>query len=164
LGWNPIGVDLSTGQLAYGRDVMPVAVADATALPIRSDSLPAAVCVLAHTDLPDYPAVLREIARVLRPGGHFVHIGIHPCFTGAFSDRSDPARIIIDGSYDRTERRFDSFTTQGVRNRIGAWHVPMADMLNAVIGAGLRLVETAEVGGDGQVPDAFALAAVKPQS
>ena len=164
LGWNPVGVDLSPGQLRHGRTVMPVAVGDATALPIRSNALPAAVCVLAHSDLPDYPAVLREIARVLRPGGHFVHIGIHPCFTGAFSDRSDPGRIIIDDSYDRTERRFESFTTQGVRNRIGAWHVPMAAMLNAVIGAGLHLVETVEVGGENQVPDAFALAAVKPRS
>lgn len=30
---------------------------------MRSASLPAVACVLAHTDLPDYAAVLREAAR-----------------------------------------------------------------------------------------------------
>jgi ubiquinone/menaquinone biosynthesis C-methylase UbiE len=162
-GWNPIGVDLSTGQLRHGRQVLPVVNADASALPIRSASVAAATCILAHSDLPDYPAVVREIGRVLEPGGRFVHIGIHPCFTGAFADRSDPARIIVDDGYHRTERRFDSFTTQGVRNRVGAWHLPLAGLLNAVVAAGLQLLETVETAGDGQVPDAFAFAAVKPR-
>ncbi|MBR8641800.1 methyltransferase domain-containing protein [Streptomyces tuirus] len=44
-----------------------MAVADATALPLADGSVPAAVCVLASTDVPDYGAVLREIARVLAP-------------------------------------------------------------------------------------------------
>jgi ubiquinone/menaquinone biosynthesis C-methylase UbiE len=160
-GWDVVGVDLSSGQLRHGRRQMPVVNADATALPIRSGSVPAATCILGHSDLPDYPAVLAEIGRVLRPGGTFVHIGIHPCFTGAFADRSDPARIIVDGGYHRTERRFDSFTTQGVRNRVGAWHLPLAGMLNAIVAAGMDLVETVETAGDGDVPDAFAFRAVK---
>lgn len=162
-GWNPIGVDLSAGQLRYGREVMPVVNADATAIPIRSGSLSAATCILGHSDLPDYPAVVREAGRILRPGGRFVHIGIHPCFTGAFADRSDPARIVVDAGYHRTERRFDSFTTQGVRNRVGAWHLPISGLLNAVMDAGLHLVETVETSGDGQVPDVFGFAAVKPR-
>jgi ubiquinone/menaquinone biosynthesis C-methylase UbiE len=161
-GWNLLGVDLSQGQLRHGREVMPVVNADATALPIRTGSMSVATCLLGHSDLPDYPAVMREVARVLKPGGVFVHIGIHPCFTGAFADRSDPARIIVDGSYHRTERRWDSFTTQGVRNRVGAWHLPLAGMLNGVLAAGLQLVETAETAGDGDVPDAFSFSAVTP--
>jgi len=162
LGWSPVGLDLSTGQLRHGRRVMPVAAADATAMPIRSASITAATCILGHSDVPDYPAVVREIGRVLRPGGRFVHIGIHPCFTGAFADRSDPARIIVDGGYHRTERRYDSFTTQGVRNRVGAWHLPLAGMLNAVIAAGMQLAETVETSAEGDVPDVFGFAAVKP--
>jgi ubiquinone/menaquinone biosynthesis C-methylase UbiE len=162
LGWNPVGLDLSTGQLRHSRQVMPVVLADAVALPIRSGSVPAATCILCHSDLPDYPAVLREVGRVLQPGGRFVHIGIHPCFTGAFADRTDPARIIVDGGYHRTERRFDSFTTQGVRNRVGAWHLPLAGMLNAVVAAGLRLIASVEQSPEAAVPDVFAFAAVKP--
>jgi len=161
LGWEPIGVDLSTGQLRHARRIMPVAAADATALPIAAGSLTAAVSVLTHTDLPDYPAVLREAARVLRPGGRFVHIGIHPCFTGAFAERSDPTRIIVDGGYHRRERRWDSFTTHGVRDKVGAWHLPLADLLNAFRDAELEIVDTVEAGPPDGVPDAFSVAAVR---
>src|SRR5688500_16699856 len=87
LGWTPVGVDLSGGQLRHGVGRLPVALGNATALPIGDASVPAAICALAHTDVPDYAAVLREAARVLRPGGRFVHLGVHPCFIGAFADR-----------------------------------------------------------------------------
>ncbi|MEV0273263.1 methyltransferase domain-containing protein [Hamadaea sp. NPDC050747] len=160
LGWRPVGVDLSTGQLRHARRVLPVAAADAAALPIATGSVDLAVSILTHTDLPDYPRVIGEAARVIRSGGRFVHVGIHPCFTGAFADRSDPARIIVDGGYHRRERRWDSFTTQGVRNRVGAWHLPLADLLNAFRAAGLEIVDTVEAGPEDGVPDVFAVAAV----
>jgi len=157
LGWRPIGVDLSNGQLRHARRILPVAVADATALPIATGCLDAAVSILTHTDLPDYPGVIREAARVVRPGGRFVHVGIHPCFTGAFADRADPARIIVDNGYHRRERRWDSFTDQGVRDKVGAWHLPLADLLNAFRAAGLEIVDTVEAGPDDGVPDVFAI-------
>src|SRR5690349_11129649 len=69
LGWTPVGVDLSQGQLRWAQGRLPVAAADAARLPVRDGSVPAVACVLAHTDLPDYAAVLREAARVLAPGG-----------------------------------------------------------------------------------------------
>ncbi|RBI97487.1 SAM-dependent methyltransferase, partial [Micromonospora provocatoris] len=68
LGWTPVGVDLSGGQLRHARARLPVARADATALPLATGAVPAVVCVLAHTDMPDYPAAVAEAARVLAPG------------------------------------------------------------------------------------------------
>ncbi|MET9785318.1 class I SAM-dependent methyltransferase [Streptomyces canus] len=65
LGWTPVGVDLSRGQLRHAGHRLPVVVGDATALPLADASVPAAMCVLASTDVPDYAAVLREVARVL---------------------------------------------------------------------------------------------------
>ncbi|MFL6125350.1 hypothetical protein [Actinophytocola sp.] len=44
--------------------------------------------------MPAYPAVLREVARVLRSGGVFVHVGVHPCFRGGFADHSDPDAVV----------------------------------------------------------------------
>ncbi|PWU56701.1 SAM-dependent methyltransferase [Micromonospora sp. S4605] len=161
LGWDPVGVDLSTGQLRHARGRLPVAVADAAALPVADAAVPAAVCVLAHTDVPDYAAVVAEVARVLSPGGRFVHLGVHPCFVGAFADRSDPARILIDGGYAERERSFRAWAPHGVRARVGAWHVPLADLLNAVTEAGLAVTRVVE-SGSGPVPDVFGLAAVKP--
>jgi SAM-dependent methyltransferase len=159
LGWAPIGVDLSAGQLRHAAGRLPVALADATALPLPDASCDAAICVLAHTDMPDYAAALREAARVLRPGGRFVHIGVHPCFVGAFADRSDPVRITIDGRYADRSRSFDAWSPSGVRARVGAWHVPIAALLNGMLQAGLRVTRTIETGPD--VPDVFAVVSAK---
>ena len=158
-GWDPVGVDISRGQLGYAARHMPVAAGDATALPVRDGSVPAAVCVLAHTDVPDYAALLREVARVLRPGGRFVHLGVHPCFTGVFADRRDPARIVIDDRYASRAHTFDTWCPAGVRARVGAWHVPLADLLNGVREAGLRVERVAE-NGPGGVPDLLGLLAM----
>ncbi|HEU4426852.1 MAG TPA: methyltransferase domain-containing protein [Pilimelia sp.] len=160
LGWIPVGIDVSRGQLRHGVHRLLVAAGDAAALPVADRSVPAAVCVLAHTDVPDYEAVLREVARVLRPGGRFVHLGVHPCFVGAFADWSDRTRLVIDERYADRSHSFDAWCPTGVRARVGAWHVPLADLLNAVIGAGLRVARAAESGAGG-VPEMFGLLAVK---
>jgi ubiquinone/menaquinone biosynthesis C-methylase UbiE len=60
LGWKPVGVDLSAGMLRYARGRLPIARADAEQLPIRSGSVPASITIMAHTDMPGYPAVLRR--------------------------------------------------------------------------------------------------------
>ncbi|GIF72635.1 class I SAM-dependent methyltransferase [Asanoa siamensis] len=160
LGWRPVGVDLSRGQLRWARGRLPVANGDATRLPLRSAGLPAVACVLAHTDVPDYAAVVREAARVLAPGGRFVHVGVHPCFVGAFADRSDAALVTISPRYADTAHTYDAWAPHGVRARVGAWHVPMAAMLNAVAAAGLHLETVAESGPNG-IADTFAFSALR---
>ncbi|HEY3009016.1 MAG TPA: class I SAM-dependent methyltransferase [Micromonosporaceae bacterium] len=161
LGWTPIGVDVSLGQLRHARSRLPVAAADATRLPIAAGALPLAVCTMGHTDVPDYRAVLAELARTLCPGGRLVHIGVHPCFTGAFADRSNPARIVIGPGYAVRDRSFEGWAPHGVRARVGAWHATLADLLGGVLGAGLRLAAVAEDGPADGVPDLFGLVAVK---
>lgn len=64
---------------------------------------------------------------------------MHPCFIGAFADRSDPSEVRISAGYWRRERRFDSWTSQGVRDKVGATHLPVSDLLNALTGAGLAV-------------------------
>ncbi|HEX6354128.1 class I SAM-dependent methyltransferase [Actinophytocola sp.] len=95
LGWTPVGVDVSRGMLRHARGRLPIVRADAGRLPVRDSSVPAVVAVMVHTDMPEYLAVLREVARVLRPGGVLVHVGIHPCFCGGFADRGDPDAVVI---------------------------------------------------------------------
>jgi SAM-dependent methyltransferase len=160
LGWTPMGIDLSRGQLRHAVRRLPVALGDAGALPVADGSVSAAVCMLAHTDVPDYGAVLREVARVLRPGGRLVHLGVHPCFVGAFADWSDRTRLVIDERYADRSHSFDAWCPHGVRARVGAWHVPLADLLNGVAATGLHLVRCAESGAGG-VPEMFGVLAIK---
>ncbi len=55
------------------RDVQ-VVVADAESMPLASASVDVAISSFAMQLVPDRPAALREIRRVLRPGGHLAYI------------------------------------------------------------------------------------------
>jgi ubiquinone/menaquinone biosynthesis C-methylase UbiE len=146
LGWRPAGVDVSAAMLRYAAGRLPVARADATRLPVRDGSIGAVVAIMVHTDMPAYPVVLTEVGRVLRPGGIFVHVGVHPCFCGGFADRSDQTAVVIRPGYLDHYWTRESFTDQGVRNRVGAVHRPLPGLLHAFMDAGLRLERFAEGG------------------
>lgn len=159
LGWTPIGVDLSAGMLRHARSRLPLAQADAERLPMRDGSLPAVIAMMVHTDMPGYPQVLREVARILRPGATFVHVGVHPCFCGGFADRSELDAVVIrpgylDGHWTKT-----SWTDQGVRAKVGATHRPLPELLHAFLDAGLTLERFSE--SSGPTPAVLAIKARK---
>ncbi|GAB3978280.1 class I SAM-dependent methyltransferase [Plantactinospora veratri] len=147
LGRTPVGVDISAGMLRYARDRLPVVRADAARLPVRDGALPAVVAVMVHTDMPGYPAVLREAARVLAPGGTFVHVGVHPCFCGGFADRTDRDAIVIRPGYRDSVWTKESWTDQGIRDKVGATHHPLPELLHMFLDAGLSFERFAEGGG-----------------
>jgi len=117
LGWTPFGIDISAAMLQHARGRLPAARADAVRLPVRDGCLPAVITVMAHTDMLAYPDVLAEGARVLQPGGRLVHIGVQA-----------------------------SWTTSGVRDKVGATHLPLASLMHAFLDAGLTPERFAEGG------------------
>ncbi|NEC87700.1 class I SAM-dependent methyltransferase [Streptomyces sp. SID12501] len=162
LGWTPVGIDLSGRMLAHARGRLPVARADAERLPLRDESVPAVIAMMVHTDMPGYPAVLREAARVLQPGGTFVHVGVHPSFCGGFADFSDPEAVVIRPGYlDSGYWTKKSWTNKGVRDKVGAMHRPLPELLHAFLDAGLKLTRFAE--GGAPTPIVLAVKATKPQ-
>jgi len=160
LGWTPIGVDVSAGMLRHARGRLAIARADAQRLPLRDESLPAVISVMVHTDMPGYLAVVREAARVLRPGGALVHVGVHPCFCGGFADRSDPRAVVIRPGYLDSHWTKASWTDKGVRDKVGATHFPLPALLHAFTTAGLTLDRFAE--GGTPSPQVLAIRASKP--
>lgn len=161
LGRTPVGVDLSAGMLRRARGRLPAARADAERLPVRDAAVPAACAVMVHTDMPGYPAVLREAARILRPGGVFVHVGVHPCFCGGFADRTDPTAVLVGPGYLTEHWTTKSWTDKGIRDKIGAYHLPLAALLNAVTDAGLRVERWVE--GGSPTPTVLAFRARRPE-
>ncbi len=159
LGWTPFGLDLSRAQLQYARGRMPVIAADAAVPPLRPGALAAVSAVMCHTDIEDYAAVCRALSRTLRPGGIFAHTGLHPCYVGAFADRSDPSGIIITPGYWRRERRFEAWSTRGVRAKVGATHLPVGDLLGAFTAAGLVIERVIEAGSP--TPDILAVRCIR---
>lgn len=149
-GWTVGGIDVSTDQLsvAAGRCAWTVR-GDATRLPFADHSVPRAVVLLVHTDVDHYGPLLREVARVVVPGGEVVHLGVHPCFVGHHieaPDRSEERLAVVSGYRDGGWVLEHENFGPGVRARIGARHVPLAELLNAFAAAGLHIREVREAG------------------
>lgn len=75
-GWQALGLDAAPAMASHAGAVLRAhpsglgaAVADAGSLPVRSASVDAVVCLGVLDRLPDPAAAVRELARVLRPGG-----------------------------------------------------------------------------------------------
>jgi SAM-dependent methyltransferase len=160
LGWTPVGVDLSAGMLRRGRGRLPAARADAERLPVADGAVPVVATIMVHTDMPGYPAVLREAARVLRPGGVLAHVGVHPCFCGGFADWSDRPTVVIRPGYLDGHWTTESWSDQGIRDKVGANHWPLPELLGMFRAAGLELERFAE--GGRPVPVVLAVRARKP--
>jgi SAM-dependent methyltransferase len=163
LGWTIVGVDVSGEQLAVAADRAAAAgarlvQADATHLPFSDGSFDSVVSVLTHTDFDDSSAVFREAARVLRLGGRFVYVGVHPCFGGPMVERPTTGPPILHPGYGRTGWWNDGFG-DGVRSRVGVNHMPLADFLSAVVAPGFRLERVVEPGSDDDYPTLIALRA-----
>ena len=100
-GWSVTAVDVSADQLAVaeqhaGAIVEHLVCADAHRLPFDDASFDAVISILTHTDLDDPGAAFAEARRVLRPGGRFVYLGVHPCFGAPAVERraGEPACCI----------------------------------------------------------------------
>jgi SAM-dependent methyltransferase len=156
-GWSVVGTDVSADQLAAARrnvgDRAILVHADAHDLPFADGEFAAAVSMLTHTDFDDPRRAFAEIRRVVRPGGTFVYLGIHPCFGSPSVDRADPAAPVLRPGYTTAgwQRLPPSPNAEGVRSRVGVHHLPLAHLLNAILGAGFT-IERVEEPGDADPP------------
>jgi SAM-dependent methyltransferase len=143
LGWTVTGVDVSEDMLRIARGrPMEVVVADARRLPFEDASFDAAVSLWTHTDVDDFAAVVREVARVLRPDGRFVYIGAHPCFIGPHASFAFAKGVPELHSGYPVAGRYDAapgITPGGLRERVGAVHLPLDAFVATFLDAGFRL-------------------------
>jgi ubiquinone/menaquinone biosynthesis C-methylase UbiE len=141
-GWEVTGVDVSTDQLrlAEGRG-LDVLRTDARSLPFDDDTFDAAVSIFTHTDMDDFAAAVHETARVLRRGGAFVYVGVHPCFVGPHAFVHDRDVPQLHPGYRDASFRIDApgISSDGVRARVGAWHLPLGRFIHCFLDAGLGL-------------------------
>ncbi len=129
--------------------------ARAEKLPFADSTFDAGVSMWTHTDVDDFPAVLREIARVLRPGSPFVYIGAHPCFVGPHS-RFVAAQGIpeLHRGYRETARYTDApgISPHGLRAKVGAKHLPLGSFVQSFLDAGLAIERFLEEPDDREFP------------
>jgi SAM-dependent methyltransferase len=170
-GRKVIGVDVSADQLRLAKQrAATLVLASATQLPFHDESVDAVTATYLHTDIDDMAPVFAESHRVLRPGGRLIYIGVHPCFIGHFIELQDDRTKIVHPGYRNAGWAEDSpfFGEQGVRRRVGYRHVPLAELIGALIASGLRLTAIEEPPEDhlpaSEIPGMLALVAMKDAS
>ena len=89
-----------------------------------------------------------------------MHVGVHPCFCGGFADRADPQAVVIRPGYLDSHWTKQSWTDQGVREKVGATHRPLPELLHAFLDAGLVFERFTE--GGGPTPTVLGIRARRP--
>jgi SAM-dependent methyltransferase len=121
----------------------------------KAGSFDAAISTMALMDGPDFPSAMREIARVLRPGGTLEFSILHPCFAtkgmGWISDASGRALKFTVADYFDDEEWIEhwKFAYAPNASQVEEFGVPrfdrtLADYINPIMAAGLRLEEIRE--------------------
>ena len=148
-GARPVALDLSAGMLRHAREAnarsgvpVPLVLADAGVLPFADASFDVACSAFGAVPfVADSAAVMREVHRVLRPGGRWVFATTHP-LRWAFPDDPGPDGLTVYHSYfDRTP--YAEFDDAG-RLTYVEHHRTLGDRVRELVGAGFELVDLIE--------------------
>lgn len=144
-----VGLDISAGMLRHAvraaRETgiaVPLVQADAGRLPFADASFDLACSAFGAVPfVADSAAVMREVARVLRPGGRWVFAVTHP-MRWIFPDDPGEAGLIVTQSYfDRTP--YVEVDARGVPTYV-EHHRTMGDRIREIVAAGLVLEDLVE--------------------
>ena len=129
LGHQVVGVDASPTLVAAARELDPsmdIRLADAATLPFDSASSDLAITFMSLHDIDDMPEAVREIARVLEPGGHFCIAIVHPINSaGRFETERADAPFAIKGDYLQHFQYADTVERDGLSMTFHSRHRPL---------------------------------------
>ena len=145
LGHNIVGIDASPSLVAAARERDPsldIRLADAAALPLDDTSADLAIAFMSLHDIDAMPAAVREVARILEPGGRFCLAIVHPINSaGRFETSAADASFVIAADYLRPFSYSDPVERDGLSMTFHSQHRPIESYFLALEEAGL-LVET----------------------
>ena len=133
--------------LAEGIDA-PFVRANANALhEFPSARFDLVVAAMSLMDVEDYSGTVREVSRVLQPGGELAMSITHPCFSAPVSewirdDRGALKCFAVDRYFDRTA--WESRISRAFRLPVVRRHRPLEDYMSAPLAQGLALREFSE--------------------
>jgi SAM-dependent methyltransferase len=148
-GAQVVGIDLARGQLRHSRRLdaktgvaLPVAEADVLRLPFRDGSFDLACAAYgAMPFVADATGALREVARVLRPGGRFVFSTTHPFRWSFLDEPGEEGLMAVNSYFDR--RPYLEHDAAG-EPTYAEYHRTMGDWIRSVDAAGMRLRDLVE--------------------
>jgi ubiquinone/menaquinone biosynthesis C-methylase UbiE len=144
LGHHVVGLDVAPSMIEAAREADPEGeyiVASAAEMPFEDGAADLAIAFMTLMDMDDMPAAVREIARVLEPGGTLVAPVVHPLNSaGLFSPRDgdETAPFVIE-SYREQRRYEDSFDRNGLTMTFHSFHFTLEGYSRAFEEAGLTV-------------------------
>jgi len=149
-GAQVVAVDLSSAQLRHARAldarvgvrVPALLQADARALPLRDGAVDVACSAFGAVPfVVDSATVMREVARVLKPGGRWVFSVTHP-MRWSFLDDPGPEGLRVVRSYFN-RHPYVELDPEG-RPIYVEQHRTLGDRVREIVAAGLRLLDVVE--------------------
>jgi SAM-dependent methyltransferase len=149
LGYEVVGIDGSPTMVAAAREADLAGryeVADAAALPLPDASADLVTAFMSLQDVDDIDGALREIARVLVPGGRLRSAIVHPINSaGRFPTREKDAVFEIRDSYFEERRSSETFERDGLTMTFASQHRSLERVARAILDAGLLIDHVADV-------------------
>ena len=143
-GAEVVGVDLSAGMLRHARPFPSVVLvqADAMALPFAAGSFDLACTAFGAVPFVDDSArVMREVYRVLRPGGRWVFAVTHPMRWIFLDDPGEPGLVAVHSYFDR--RPYVEYDGSGTATYV-EHHRTLGDRVRELVAAGFVLRDIVE--------------------
>ncbi|HJZ30490.1 MAG TPA: class I SAM-dependent methyltransferase [Hyphomicrobiaceae bacterium] len=141
LGHNVIGIDASPSLIAAARQsdpLMDLRLADAAALPLAAASADLAIAFMSLHDIDAMSAAVREVARILEPGGRLCVAIVHPLNSaGRFEATTADACFVIKASYLDPFDYADPVERDGLAMTFHSRHRPIESYFMALEAAGL---------------------------
>jgi SAM-dependent methyltransferase len=150
LGHRVVGLDASETMVAAARDADPSGdylVADAAALPFPDGQTDLVVAFMSLMDVDDMVAAVRELARVLEPGGILALAVVHPINSAHDVDHEHPDdHLVLTEDYFDRRRYSDFIERDDVKMTFESRHYTLQDYFDALLGAGFQVKELREIG------------------
>ena len=150
IGHRVVGIDGSETMAAAAREADPSGeylVADAAELPFPDGHADLAVAFMSLMDVDDMSAAVREVARVLEPGGRLALAVVHPINSAHDVDREHPDdRLVLTEDYFDRRRYSDFIERDDVKMTFESRHFTLQDYFEALLGAGLQVEAVREIG------------------
>jgi SAM-dependent methyltransferase len=148
-GARPVAFDISAGMLRHARSgaadtgiEVPLVQADAQFLPFASAAFDIAFTAFGAVPfVADSARVMREVARVLRPGGRWVFATTHPLRWSFPDDPGPPGLTATMPYWDRTP--YVEYAATGEATYV-EHHRTLGDRVREIAAAGLRLIDIVE--------------------
>jgi len=144
-----LALDLSAGMLRHAAEAaertgvrIPLVQSDAMALPIAGAAID--IAFTAYGAVPfvdDSAAVMREVYRVLRPGGRWVFSVTHPIRWVYLDDPGVDGLVAVDSYFDR--RPYVEYDEAGTPTYV-EHHRTLGDRIRELIAAGFAIADLIE--------------------